>query len=76
MVSRLVFFFGFITIPAEPDSSIKASDAVPKMALLDAALNRESPAHSGRNPTYGFEDGGQEQFSINTKVGLYFAVVH
>jgi hypothetical protein len=44
MVSRLVFFFAFITcfLRAEPDSSIKASDAGSEMALLDAALDGES----------------------------------
>jgi hypothetical protein len=67
MVSRLVFFFSFIScfLPAEPNSSIKAGDAVPGRALLDAALDGESPALGGREPTYGAEDGGQGQFSVN-----------
>jgi hypothetical protein len=68
MVSRLVFFcFGFITcsLPAEPDSSIKAGIAVPAKALRDAAPGSKSPAHGGRDPTYGVEDGGQGQFSPN-----------
>jgi hypothetical protein len=60
MLSCLVFS---LVLPlqfllAEPDSLIKASDAVPKMALLDAVLNGESPAHGRRNSTYGVEDGG------------------
>jgi hypothetical protein len=65
MVSRLVFFFfGFITsfLPAEPDSSIKAGVAVPKRAPLNATPESKSPAHGGRDPTYGVEDGGQGQF--------------
>jgi hypothetical protein len=63
MVSRLVFFFvGFITcfLFAEPNSSIKAGDdvALPERAPLDAASENKSPAHGGRDPTYGVEDGG------------------
>jgi hypothetical protein len=52
MVSCLVFFFGFITcfLPAKPNFLTKASDGVPKMAFLDAALNGKSPAHGGRDP--------------------------
>jgi hypothetical protein len=68
MVSRLVFsFFGFVTcsLPAEPDSSIKAGVTVPERAPLDAAPESKSSAHGGRNPTYGVEDGGQGQFSSN-----------
>jgi hypothetical protein len=68
MVRRLVFFFGFITysLSSEPDSSMKANDAVPEMAPLDIALDSgESPAHGGSDPTYGVEDNGQGQFSIN-----------
>jgi hypothetical protein len=68
MVSRLVFFF-FSFIPcflsAEPNSAIKAGVAVPKRAPLDAAPENKSPAHGGRNPTYGVEDGEQRQFSSN-----------
>jgi hypothetical protein len=72
----LVLSLGFITwflsfLPAEPESSIKASDAVPEMALLDATLDGESPAHDGSDPTYGVEDGGQGQLSAN-KLGCAF----
>jgi hypothetical protein len=62
MVSRLVFFFfGFITcsLPAKPDSSIKAGVAGHERAPLDAAPESKSPAHCGRDPTYGVEDGRQ-----------------
>jgi hypothetical protein len=68
MVSRLVFFsFGCIAcfLSAELDPSIKASDAFPEMALLDAALDGGSSAHGGRDSTYGVEDGGQGPVSIN-----------
>jgi hypothetical protein len=67
MVRRLVFSLIMITcsLPAEPDSSMRCSDAVPKMAPLDAAFDGESPAHGGKDPTYGVEDGGQGQFSLN-----------
>jgi hypothetical protein len=41
-------------------------------ALLEAASDGKSPAHCGRNPTYGVKDGGLGHFSIH-KPGLYFA---
>jgi hypothetical protein len=70
MVSRLVFFFvGFITcfLFAEPNPSIKAGDgvAIPERAPLDAASENKSPAHGGKDPTYGVEDGGLRQFTSN-----------
>jgi hypothetical protein len=37
----------------------------PERALPDATMYGESPTHGGRDPTYGVEDGGQGQFSIN-----------
>jgi hypothetical protein len=68
MASRLVFFFvGIITcfLSAEPDSSIKAGVAVPERAPLDASSQSKSPAHGGRDPTFGVEDGGLGQFTSN-----------
>jgi hypothetical protein len=68
MVSRLVFLLvDFITcfLPAEPNSLIEAGVALPEQAPLDAALESKSPAHGGRDPTYGVEDGGLEQFTSN-----------
>jgi hypothetical protein len=43
----------------------RASDAVPEMALLDAALDGESPGYGERDPSYDVGNGGQRQFSIN-----------
>jgi hypothetical protein len=70
MVSRLVFFRWFYHqcfLSAESNSSIKAGNGVvvPERAPLDAASENKSPAHGGRDPTYGVEDGGLGQFTSN-----------
>jgi hypothetical protein len=68
MVSRLVFLLvGFITcfLPAEPNFSIMTGVAILEHAPLDAASESKSPAHGGRDPIYGVEGGGLEQFTSN-----------
>jgi hypothetical protein len=68
VVRRQEYFGGFITcfLPVEPKSLMKASDAIPEMAPLDAAkLDGASPAHDRWDPTHGDEDGGHGQCNIN-----------
>jgi hypothetical protein len=67
-VRHLVLFLGsisFFFLLAEPNSSMRVSDAVLEMAPLDAALDGKNPAHGRRDPTHGGKDGGREQSSIN-----------
>jgi hypothetical protein len=59
--------FKMVVATPGPHSSIKAGDgvAVPERAPLDVASENKSPAHGGRDPTYGVEDGGLGQFTSN-----------